>query len=78
MFLLLFPYGKLQRNCWLMLLFGQCRYLLHYVLTYGEHGSLTVAAGLSLALLLVMLVGIGELEFLRQLFFFLSRVTNTY
>jgi hypothetical protein len=34
-----------------MLLFDQCRYLLHYVLTYGEHGSLTVAAGLSLALL---------------------------
>jgi hypothetical protein len=50
--------------------FDQRRYLLHYVLTYGEHGSLTVAAGLSLALLLVMLVGIGELEFLRQLFFF--------
>jgi hypothetical protein len=33
-----------------MLLFDQCRYLLHYVLTYGEHGSLIVAAGLSLAL----------------------------
>lgn len=47
----------------------QCRYLLHYVLTYGEHGSVIVAAGLSLAFLLVMLVGIGELEFLRQQFF---------
>lgn len=47
----------------------QCRYLLHYVLTYGEHDSVVVAAGLSLAFLLVMLVGIGELEFLlRQLF----------
>jgi len=28
-----------------------------------------IAAGLSLAVLLVMLVGIGELEFFRQLFF---------
>ena len=47
----------------------QCRYLLHYVLAYGEHGSVMIAAGLSLAVLLVMLVGIGELEFFRQLFF---------
>ncbi|PWZ56350.1 Lipid phosphate phosphatase delta [Zea mays] len=36
-------------------------YLLHYVLTYGEHGSVTVAAGLSLAFLLVMLVGIARI-----------------
>ncbi|KAG0547105.1 hypothetical protein BDA96_01G050600 [Sorghum bicolor] len=36
-------------------------YLLHYVLTYGEHGSVIVAAGLSLAFLLVMLVGIARI-----------------
>ena len=47
----------------------QCRYLLHYVLAYGEHGSVMVAAGLSLAVLLVMLVGIGELVFFKQMFF---------
>ncbi|ONM10477.1 Lipid phosphate phosphatase delta [Zea mays] len=36
-------------------------YLLHYILTFGEHGSVTVAAGLSLAFLLVMLVGIARI-----------------
>ncbi|XP_066333166.1 lipid phosphate phosphatase delta-like [Miscanthus floridulus] len=36
-------------------------YLLHYVLTYGEHGSVIVAVGLSLAFLLVMLVGIARI-----------------
>jgi len=39
----------------------QCRYLLHYVLAYGEHGSVMIAAGLSLAVLLVMLVGIARI-----------------
>ncbi|PUZ36503.1 hypothetical protein GQ55_9G043300 [Panicum hallii var. hallii] len=36
-------------------------YLLHYVLAYGEHGSVMIAAGLSLAFLLVMLVGIARI-----------------
>lgn len=39
---------------------GWCRYLLHYVLTYGSHDNVMVVTGLSLAFLLVMLVGIGE------------------
>jgi hypothetical protein len=53
-----------------MLLSDRCRYLLHYVLTYGPHGSIMIAAGLSFGFFLVMLVGIGESEFFRQLFFF--------
>jgi hypothetical protein len=46
----------------------RCRYLLHYFLTYGRHGSIMIAAGLSLGFLLVMLVGIGESEFFGKLF----------
>jgi len=54
----------------------QCRYLLQYVLTYGEHGSVIVAAGLSLAFLLVTLVAIGESRVLKATVF--SRVTEIY
>ncbi|BAF13542.1 lipid phosphate phosphatase delta [Oryza sativa Japonica Group] len=36
-------------------------YLLHYVLTYGSHDNVMVVTGLSLAFLLVMLVGIGRI-----------------
>ncbi|XP_062214274.1 lipid phosphate phosphatase delta-like isoform X2 [Phragmites australis] len=36
-------------------------YLLHYVLNYGAHGTFMIAAGVSLALLLVMLIGIGRI-----------------
>ena len=54
----------------------QCRYLLQYVLTYGEHGSVIVAAGLSLAFLLVTLVAIGESRVLKATAF--SRVTEIY
>ncbi|GJN22961.1 hypothetical protein PR202_gb10571 [Eleusine coracana subsp. coracana] len=36
-------------------------YLLHYVLTYGPHGSIMIAAGLSLGFVLVMLVGIARI-----------------
>ncbi|RCV26292.1 hypothetical protein SETIT_5G233600v2 [Setaria italica] len=48
-------------------------YLLHYVLTYGDAGNVMIAAGLSLAFLFVMLIGIGELEFIRQPFLLTSQ-----
>jgi len=48
----------------------------YIVLTYGEHGSVIVAAGLSLAFVLVTLVAIGESRVLKATVF--SRVTEIY
>jgi hypothetical protein len=45
---------------WLMLVWMTCRYMLHYVLTYGACDSFMIAIGLSLALMQVILIGIGE------------------
>lgn len=38
----------------------KCRYMLHYVLTYGPCDGFMIAMGLSLAFMLVSLIGIGE------------------
>ena len=55
----------------------ECRYMLHYVLSYGPCDGYMITAGLSLALLLVVLVGIGE--FLLSscgILFELSKITD--